>query len=220
MSDGRETCGGDPVAAAEALHETDLAVVDVLAFDVPEEELPSLEEIAEAGGGDLVIAADGAELREALRADLSSLHHVAETQACVLNESVAVKGCLAAQQTHVTLAFDELLSEGQPDGEPWDDEQREEIIRIRSESELWNIEEQRLVEGQALPSIDELGGALRDARERLEEAYEDTLEPGSGHAGVEQQFARAAAVHCGTSSSRRPPFVTHSGPGGAQQPRT
>ena len=52
VSDGEETCGGDPVAAARELHESDIrAVVNVLGMDLPAEERAQLEAVAAAGGG-------------------------------------------------------------------------------------------------------------------------------------------------------------------------
>ncbi|MCQ0969720.1 VWA domain-containing protein [Paracoccus sp. TK19116] len=52
VSDGEETCGGDPVAQARALHEGDIrAVVNILGLDLPAEERAQLEAVAKAGGG-------------------------------------------------------------------------------------------------------------------------------------------------------------------------
>ncbi|WP_299654475.1 VWA domain-containing protein [uncultured Jannaschia sp.] len=52
VSDGEETCGGDPVAVAHALHESDVrAVVNILGLDLPAEERAQLEAVAAAGGG-------------------------------------------------------------------------------------------------------------------------------------------------------------------------
>lgn len=52
VSDGEETCGGDPVAAARALHEGDIrAVVNILGLDLPAADREQLEAVADAGGG-------------------------------------------------------------------------------------------------------------------------------------------------------------------------
>lgn len=52
VSDGEETCGGDPVAQARALHEGDIrAVVNILGLDLPADERAQLEAVARAGGG-------------------------------------------------------------------------------------------------------------------------------------------------------------------------
>ncbi|MBC8160867.1 MAG: VWA domain-containing protein, partial [Roseiflexaceae bacterium] len=52
VSDGIETCDGDPVAAARALHESGIqAVVNIIGFDVDAEGTAQLKAAAEAGGG-------------------------------------------------------------------------------------------------------------------------------------------------------------------------
>jgi hypothetical protein len=53
VSDGEETCGGDPVAAARALRESGIAVtVNVIGFGVDAKTAEQLRPIAAAGGGD------------------------------------------------------------------------------------------------------------------------------------------------------------------------
>lgn len=52
VSDGKETCGGDPIATARAIHEGDTnAIVNVIGFDLAEEDRAQLAAVAEAGGG-------------------------------------------------------------------------------------------------------------------------------------------------------------------------
>ena len=68
VSDGVETCGGDPVAAARALRQSDVkAVVNIIGFDVKSGERAALEAVAEAGGGGFSAAGSAAELSEQLR---------------------------------------------------------------------------------------------------------------------------------------------------------
>jgi Mg-chelatase subunit ChlD len=69
VTDGLESCGGDPVAEARALREESGVPVHVIGFglaDGPGEDLSSLRAIAEASGGEFLTAVSGAELREAL----------------------------------------------------------------------------------------------------------------------------------------------------------
>ncbi|MBM7649229.1 hypothetical protein JOC78_002182 [Bacillus ectoiniformans] len=52
VSDGIETCDGDPVAAAKSLHDSNIkAVVNIIGFDVDSNGQSQLRSIAEAGGG-------------------------------------------------------------------------------------------------------------------------------------------------------------------------
>ncbi|PTX58130.1 Ca-activated chloride channel family protein [Melghirimyces profundicolus] len=53
VSDGIETCDGDPVAAADKLHHSNIqAVVNIIGFDVDNEGQQALLEVANAGGGE------------------------------------------------------------------------------------------------------------------------------------------------------------------------
>ncbi|MFC4403120.1 VWA domain-containing protein [Gracilibacillus xinjiangensis] len=67
VSDGVETCEGDPVAAAQELAESDIqSIVNVIGFNVGIEGQAQLREIAETGGGIYTNAGDEEELKEAL----------------------------------------------------------------------------------------------------------------------------------------------------------
>jgi len=67
VSDGKETCGGDPCAAAKALHEAGVGLkIHVVGFDIKPEERAELECIAKAGGGRYFAADSAAGLSEAL----------------------------------------------------------------------------------------------------------------------------------------------------------
>jgi Ca-activated chloride channel family protein len=63
VSDGEETCGGDPVAAARLLHEGDVqAVINIIGFDLAESDRAQLRAVAAAGGGSFVEAEGPSEL--------------------------------------------------------------------------------------------------------------------------------------------------------------
>ncbi|SEN58785.1 vWA domain-containing protein [Lihuaxuella thermophila] len=53
VSDGVETCGGDPVQAAKELHESNMkAVVNIIGFDLDDAGQKALQAVADAGGGE------------------------------------------------------------------------------------------------------------------------------------------------------------------------
>ena len=67
VSDGLETCGGDPVAAARAINTGETkAIVNIIGFDIAPEDRQALEAVAEAGGGAFSNAGNAEELRSAL----------------------------------------------------------------------------------------------------------------------------------------------------------
>lgn len=64
VSDGIETCGGDPAAAARALHASNVrVVVNVIGFDLDAQAERQLRSVAEAGGGQYVAARSAADLQ-------------------------------------------------------------------------------------------------------------------------------------------------------------
>lgn len=95
VSDGRETCGGDPVAAAQELRDSDVkAIVNVIGFDVPDDDRMALEAVADAGGGAFTQADDATELRDRLRVYSTNLREGSdyEAEAAVVasdNDSIA-----------------------------------------------------------------------------------------------------------------------------------
>lgn len=67
VSDGEETCDGDPVAVARQLNESDVsAVVNIIGFDLAAADRAQLQEVAAAGGGSFIEARTGDELRETM----------------------------------------------------------------------------------------------------------------------------------------------------------
>lgn len=67
VSDGEETCGGDPVKEARALHTSEMkAIVNIIGFDVSNAEQRALKEVAKAGGGTYKSARSAKDLEEQL----------------------------------------------------------------------------------------------------------------------------------------------------------
>ncbi|PXA97909.1 hypothetical protein DMC47_10965 [Nostoc sp. 3335mG] len=62
VSDGEETCGGDPVAVARRINAgKSRAIVNVIGFGLPSGEAAALKAVADAGGGSFVNVANQAE---------------------------------------------------------------------------------------------------------------------------------------------------------------
>lgn len=88
VSDGDETCDGDPVAAAKQLHTTNPNLrVSVIGFDVgPEEWRARLSGIAEQGGGTYFNAADATQLAAALEAAVKLSYHVRDVNGAEITQ--------------------------------------------------------------------------------------------------------------------------------------
>lgn len=75
VSDGVETCDGDPVAAAKALHSSGIvAEVNIIGFDVDNEGQNQLMEVAKAGGGIYKSVYAESDLRDYLQKEHSRLY--------------------------------------------------------------------------------------------------------------------------------------------------
>jgi len=80
VTDGLETCGGNPCDAAEALAQGDVAVTTyVIGFGLTQDEQATLQCIADAGGGLNLGAGNTEELNEALFTVLEELQVVIQT---------------------------------------------------------------------------------------------------------------------------------------------
>ncbi|MEW9034060.1 MAG: VWA domain-containing protein, partial [Planifilum fimeticola] len=74
VSDGIETCGGDPVKAAKELHRSEIqAIVNIIGFDVDDAGQRALKKVAEAGGGTYQTARSGTELNQAFQNNIDEL---------------------------------------------------------------------------------------------------------------------------------------------------
>lgn len=94
VSDGIETCDGDPVAAARALQASDIGVVvNVIGFDVDAQAEQQLRSVAEAGGGEYLAAQNRADLNALLNRRLAAIsarfNCRIETAADAFNRAVA-----------------------------------------------------------------------------------------------------------------------------------
>ena len=74
VSDGIETCGGDPVKAAKELHQSEIqAIVNIIGFDVNNAGQRALKKVAEAGGGKYTTVSTGEDLRKHLEREYDRL---------------------------------------------------------------------------------------------------------------------------------------------------
>ena len=86
VSDGKETCDGDPVAAARGLRESHIqAIVNIIGFDVDADTARQLRATAQAGGGQYYEARNAAELQRVFRQSIN-LRAWNEYYSCVLGE--------------------------------------------------------------------------------------------------------------------------------------
>ncbi|MEH7460368.1 VWA domain-containing protein [Bacillus sp. JJ1127] len=75
VSDGEETCGGNPVEVAKYLNQSSIhAVVNIIGFDVKNNEQQQLKNTAEAGKGNYVTVSNADELHQTLNKEYEKLY--------------------------------------------------------------------------------------------------------------------------------------------------
>ncbi|WP_080843679.1 vWA domain-containing protein [Cytobacillus gottheilii] len=90
VSDGVETCDGDPVAAAKELQNQNIkATVNIIGFDVDNEGQQQLRQVADSGGGEYITVDNPAQLEvEMTKKWQPTLGQLWWTQGVTLNETV------------------------------------------------------------------------------------------------------------------------------------
>ncbi|MDR6226894.1 VWA domain-containing protein [Desmospora profundinema] len=77
VSDGVETCGGDPAEAARSLHQSDIeAVVNIIGFDVDNQGQQQLKAVADAGGGSYRTVNDKHSLSDVMKRHAADLNRI------------------------------------------------------------------------------------------------------------------------------------------------
>lgn len=177
VTDGIETCGGDPVAAARQLKESGVAVtVDVVGFDLEDgSDARALRAVAEATGGEYADARNAAELNDYFADLVSRRVELTGSLACLTVKSAGAKACAAGMSVG---AVRELGMEDVPkpfENEPGDEERREAIQelndRIREYSEAYTEQ----IDEATGPRIEELQRELDEVQERYEERYNEEI---------------------------------------------
>jgi Ca-activated chloride channel homolog len=93
VSDGIETCDGDPIQAAKKLNESNIeAKVNIIGFDVDDKGQKQLKQVAEAGDGEYATVRDKSDLEDlVLKKWKPSIGQIFSTQGVLLHEVVDQK---------------------------------------------------------------------------------------------------------------------------------
>lgn len=110
VSDGVETCGGDPVSAARRLKRAGIGVtVDVVGFDVAKStDAARLKRIADVTAGTYTSARSGSELTDFVKADAERIMAENRAVACVITKGNVLSAC---QIKHQNAAAADMISE-------------------------------------------------------------------------------------------------------------
>lgn len=107
VSDGEETCGGDPVAAARRINAgRTRAIVNVIGFNLPSGEAAKLAEVARAGGGGFANLSDEAELERytaRVRESIRQTDNAVATSIATTDNDVATSIAITDAETCVSI---------------------------------------------------------------------------------------------------------------------
>ncbi len=171
ISDGIETCDGDPVASAQALVDLGIqVVVDVIGFDLAEADRAALQQVADATGGIYRDAANAQGLRDALREYIAQRAQVQEVINCRIRADAANGSC---RVNFAADALSVLLAEGEEARRSDDLAERERgrfIGRwaLQVDDEYEDVRQQ--MQSDATASLEELQAEIAESLERSEES--------------------------------------------------
>ncbi len=99
VSDGEETCGGDPVAAARRLHKGGTrAIINIIGFDLSATDREKLQAVARAGGGEFLEAERAEQLRSLLQDESQRFNDRMQTEMFTENEKRMTRNFTLTEQ--------------------------------------------------------------------------------------------------------------------------
>ncbi|MFN3209315.1 MAG: vWA domain-containing protein [Roseovarius sp.] len=185
VSDGEETCGGDPVAAARALREGALrAVVNIVGFDLADEDRAQLMAVAEAGDGTFAEAdpdtaldaelerllAQAANANEITRARAGAANAGTSNRADIANHLTTLRACVANAGVTERAGLSEFLTRGAVERGARRDV--EDLLKERHATFQTRVAD---IEGRADALLNAAQDEIDAARDKAQQGYDETL---------------------------------------------
>lgn len=171
VTDGMETCGGDPVREARRLKQADITVTtDVVGFDVAEpDEARRLRAIAEASGGTYTDARTAGDLEDYFEQARERVDDLTKQYLCVIDKAARVSLCQtdtgARGSLHMTKAAAEASRAGR-------DAESREIKRLEEKLDAAREARAEVSERRRKATAERLQREIAEARRRV-----DRLDP-------------------------------------------
>ncbi|HUG86569.1 MAG TPA: VWA domain-containing protein [Euzebya sp.] len=164
ISDGIETCDGDPVAAAQGLVDLGIeVVVDVIGFDLAEADRAALQQVAETTGGVYRDAQNASALQDALFEYLAQSRAAVGPIQCQLRAIADSTTCRNMVHGDANEFFFDLISETAAEG----DSERAAFLRAWHQALSEEVREAgRLQTEQLRARLSEFQELLAEAQER------------------------------------------------------
>jgi DNA-binding NarL/FixJ family response regulator len=164
VTDGIETCGGDPVAQARGLKQAGIEVtIDVVGFDIANaRDRERLKRIADATGGTYTDAQTGDQLRAYFDRQRRRVSQLLSASICVSTSSTDIRVCTSTTLTDASIEMKLMASDAHGDGR---ERRANELDRLRAKMnddyEEWEDAHRERSKG--------LAEELRAERQALEE---------------------------------------------------
>ena len=170
VSDGIETCDGDPVAAARQLARAGIAVtVDVVGFGVEDTDAEQLRAIAKATGGTYTDAPTGDALEAYFQDEYERLAALTEQYGCVVRQLNGYLDCAGQYLVAVQDTMSRLINEAT------DPEEIDAMIAIRAHASNELIAARDNFTAQTRQQQKRILDAMRKVRKRLRRRYGEEL---------------------------------------------
>ncbi len=185
ITDGLETCDGDPVAAARRLAESGVAIrVDVVGFDIANTtEEAALRQIAEASGGTYTTASTGDQLRSYFQELIARQGELFSAIVCIQGNTARTGNCVRSQAVDAQLWLQEYRDENR--------DERQAVSDLTDRIMAFNLQRQDDLLALRSEQVDVLREELRQAEERYRQRYGEGVAllqppcvPGGGPAPV------------------------------------
>ncbi len=171
VSDGLETCGGDPAAAAQELAASDIGVtIDVVGFDIPRAEETQLRRIAEVSGGRYATVSSAEELQDYFDGQDDLYYDLLRQSNCMYDHGTEVNNCYSDFNTKTSLRMGDLLDQTEFPSEQWD-----EIYALKQRAWDYTYETQSRVEDANNKRRGEIEKDMEEVRERMEQRYNEDV---------------------------------------------
>ncbi|MDP8995129.1 MAG: VWA domain-containing protein, partial [Pseudomonadota bacterium] len=166
VTDGIETCGGNPVAQARKLKQAGIEVTtDVVGFDVAKPaEAKRLRAIAEASGGEYSDARTAAALNDYFSDQLQRVDDLAKQYLCVIEKAAQVSLCQTDTGAKGWLYMTEAAAVASREGR---EAEAEEIDRLREQLEVARQRRDDAFDRQSDATATRLDREYEEAQRRL-----------------------------------------------------
>jgi von Willebrand factor type A domain len=167
VTDGVDTCGGNPVAEARRLKQAGIKVTtDVVGFDVAKpDEARRLRAIAEASGGTYTDARSADALEDYFAAELERVDDLAANYLCVTENAAKVSLCQEETAAKGSLYMDRAAADASAAGR---DAQAGEIERLTKRLDEAAEQREEAFDRQSEATADRLEREYEEADRRLE----------------------------------------------------